>query len=231
MIRAFAMLFCAIILPSAANAADCPRARAPVVNLDAKQSPATYDTTRDLAALQKMQIDNSVHRSSNAITLGAAASRLGIEYQMKFEITRLPTGAYCVAMTQVDVTIAFTGNNIFIARELPSGSCIYREVLAHENRHFNTDLDVIRDWRARMEMNVQSAVHSIGQVRANSAQAGQTTIQQRLAPILKQQTDALTADRMQRQALVDSPREYERIGQSCNGEGQKYVQQYLQRQR
>ena len=103
--------------------------------------------------------------------------------------------------------------------------------MAHERKHLTTDLDITRDWRFRLQQEVDVAVRNIGVVRATSAAAARDTLQQRIEPTLNALVNAMNNDRSKRQQMVDNRYEYERLSRTCNGEAQKYVGEFLRNSR
>lgn len=224
------LLLILLLLPFPALAAyECPPAPWSDVTLDVNQDPYTVDTSVGLAQLQTMHPPAMVHQQGPGVTMGLAASQLSTSYKLKYQLATLPDGVTCASVVGVEAIFSFTNNTIYVAQELPNGSCIQREVLAHEKRHMATDLDVARDWHYRMQQDLYYAVKDIGTVRARDTEAARQTLQQRLEPLMSREIELMSRDRQQRQARVDSVYEYERLGRTCNGEGQQYVRAYLGR--
>ncbi len=67
---------------------------------------------------------------------GLAYSPLYYTYEGQFSISQQEEG-YCVSLDKIKV--AYRARPIvFISREFPRGSCEFKEVVVHENKHVNT---------------------------------------------------------------------------------------------
>jgi hypothetical protein len=154
------------------------------------------------------------------LPLGAMEANIKTSFNMGTAQIRLSNGQGCVAITSAQITLTFANPTIYMARELPRGSCIYREVLAHENRHVAVDKQLSSEYEYNLRNRVEAELRTIGILRGNSVEHAssqlQTLVQARLQPIFAE----FIAERERRQALVDSADEYERISKSCKGQAQ-----------
>jgi hypothetical protein len=219
-----------LVLPLPVYAFQCPLTARPVVSLEARQDPVSYDYSQNLNQLQQKHITNSVHSHGTGVTMGAAASQMAYGYKLKYQMAGIEgQSPVCAALIRVDVEIKFTNNIIYLASELPPGSCIRREVLLHEEKHMREDLYLIQEKRYVIQQVIERAIRDIGTVNANSPEEAQQELQRRIAPIIDRETQNLMQERTRRQALVDTPQEYERVSKSCNGEAQPILRRFLGR--
>lgn len=73
-------------------------------------------------------------RSETLHHLGLTTSR--VEWHSEIETRyRSGRGGVCARPAEVVLSLAQTEHTVRIANEIPAGSCLYREVLAHEQRH------------------------------------------------------------------------------------------------
>lgn len=107
---------------------------------------------------------------------------------------------------------------IYVARELPEGSCAYRVVLNHELQHQRFDLEALRalpDALRRMSREVFTP-----EALDRLDETGLARARDRLLQRLKYAYDALGFPRHQ---SIDNPQSYAELGGRCNGEFAKYL--------
>lgn len=154
------------------------------------------------------------------LPLGAMEAHIQTSFNMGTAQLRLSDGKGCVAITKAQITLTFSNPTIYLARELPRGSCIYRQVLEHENRHVAVDRQLSSEYEYSLRNRIEAELRTIGILRGNSVEQAssqlQILVQARLQPIFAE----FIAERERRQALVDSEAEYERISKSCKGQAQ-----------
>src|SRR5216683_2229798 len=127
-------------------------------------------------------------------------------------------GETCRWIDSIAIDIVAPERAIFIIRERRPGTCWYDSVLAHERKHQATDDAVLAEFAPRLEHAVARAIAGLPET-APVASAEAAAAQQRLmAPVeeaVRRELDALEAERRARQALIDTPREYRRVGAAC----------------
>ena len=109
---------------------------------------------------------------------------------------------------------------VYVAKEFPEGGCAYQEIYQHEQRH-------VKAYQAhigKIEKDITDTLNSrfatgapwrgpSGQTRARL----QDEINERWLPYLQRELKRVETE----QALIDTPEEYERVANSCNGEIKK----------
>lgn len=125
------------------------------------------------------------------------------------------SGYECIA-PKIDVKLYYVPVVIYVARELAPGTCGYQEVLTHELRHLKAYMDhlpktevVVRDALARR---FESKPLYAPSGTAMSALAHE--VNSGWLPFIKTELAKAEIE----QAAIDSPAEYARLSQACNGE-------------
>jgi hypothetical protein len=118
------------------------------------------------------------------------------------------------------VTFGFDQMTVYVAKEFPEGSCAYKEIYQHELRHvktYQTHLATIEkdvsDTLSRRFVTGDPWRGSAGQMTERLQQE----LNERWLPYIKR--EIARAD--EAQALIDTPEEYARVADSCNGEIRK----------
>jgi hypothetical protein len=149
---------------------------------------------------------------SSFLVLGDYRPNLEFKVSYRLGFIRLLDGSFHACVRALNVSAAFKPV-ITIAREIPPGSCLEREVLAHERGHWAIDSETIPELGPQLEEAAAPAISPgfDGQTMAE--------VQSRVSAALQSSLDAFigdfTAIRQARQAAHDSPEERERIDQAC----------------
>lgn len=150
---------------------------------------------------------------SSFLVLGDYRPNLEFRVSYRLGFMRLLDGSFHACVRELYVSAAFKPV-ITIAREIPPGSCLEREVLAHERGHWAIDNETLPELSPQLEEATASGIRPgfDGQTMAE--------VQSRVSAALQSSLDAFigdfTAIRQARQAAHDSPEERERIDQVCD---------------
>ena len=101
-------------------------------------------------------------RTANAHTLGLTASQYNQQWQVSIVTASLGQGRYCGAAQILTVTFGYDQRTVYVARELPQGSCIHAEVLAHEMRHVAVDEQLLREYVPALKRRLEDVVARLG---------------------------------------------------------------------
>jgi hypothetical protein len=117
----------------------------------------------------------------------------------------------------LDITLKPT---IYVAKEIIKDTCMYREVLNHEYKHYDVDYALARDYQVIFQDEVERFLKGngiVGPVTATQKTAAQKELANRLERTIQAVNDRMKADRIKRQSLIDTRAEYERVVKSCAG--------------
>lgn len=172
----------------------------------------------EIALLSENTISHAVdidHSSHMPAGLSVANFVLDSNYHTKSIDT--PRRGSCAHISDVTLKIGYTDSTIYVARELPRRSCPYKEVLAHERKHKQVDAELMAEYKPIFEKAARDIVANIGHVRAGSRSDAEDQIAEALNSHMKKLADAFTAERIKRQAAIDTAEEYARVTASCDG--------------
>ena len=122
----------AFSVPAAAQSgvAACPDFAPARVTLDMQVAPLRTDYSQSIRQLaQKPGRRPGAGRTANAHTLGLAAIQYNQQWQVNVVTASLGQGRYCGAAQVLTVSFGYDERTVYVARELPKGSCIHAEVL------------------------------------------------------------------------------------------------------
>ncbi|WP_431856581.1 hypothetical protein [Azospirillum sp.] len=210
--------------PAAAQAAGCPRFDRPALQIDTQVVPLKRDFDRTLAQLQAMPGRSGGPAGARAgQVLGLAHATFGERWQVGAHFSPQPGGVVCAALARLTVTFGFQERIVYIARELPPGTCIQREVLNHEMKHVSTDEALLREFMPGFKRRLEAVAARQGTIRARSETQAMTMLRQPIDAAVRELMQDFSRERDRRQAKVDTLEEYRRVSKSCNGELAKYV--------
>ena len=209
---------------SAAHAATgCGSAPAPQVTLTRLSAPPVIDTALDLAALQAVARTDAAHASS--LLLGLTSWEATGRYQVAYaSLPRAPGGPVCAVVEAVRVSFGFDRMIVRIAREVVGDRCLYEAVQGHEMRHVRVAQDMLTQYAPWIEARLRAAVAAIGAVPGASLEAASSTIDPRLDAAFSAAFQSFQRELTRRQAVVDAPEEYRRMGAVCDGAGPRLIE-------
>lgn len=215
--RFLTAIFIAAIFSSQVWADECDQLPKPSVTIKRLDQRVTVNTQHSYKTLN--HLGAALARPGNQIlglTRGNAVARFA---------TSIPSyvdraGRWECASPQLTLTFGFDQMTVYVAKEFPEGSCAYKEIYQHELRHvkaYQTHLVTIEkdvsDTLSRRFVTGGPWRGSAGQTTARLQQE----LNERWLPYIKR--EIARAD--EAQALIDTPEEYARVADSCNGEIRK----------
>ncbi|WP_448203262.1 hypothetical protein [Azospirillum sp. sgz302134] len=211
--------------PAAAQAGGaCPRFGPIEVKVEFQVAQLKRDYGRSLAQLASMpgRAPGPAGASGGHI-LGLAHARYGEQSQLGALVQPMGDGTYCGGANALTVTFGFQERIIYVARELPQGSCIHREVLNHEMKHIAVDEQLLREFGPTIKHRLEGVLAQTRPVRARSKDQAMNVLRQPVDAALRQMMAEFGKERDRRQAQVDTVAEYERVSRSCDGEINRYI--------
>lgn len=125
------------------------------------------------------------------------------------------SGYECIA-PKVDVSLNYSPVLIYVGNEFAPGTCAYKEILDHEQRHLKAYMDNL----ARVEKVVTDALNKrfAGQPMYAPSGTAMSALEHEINstwfPFIQGEFDKGKVE----QARIDTPEEYARLGKACNGE-------------
>lgn len=145
--------------------------------------------------------------------LGVTASR--VEWRSEIEArVASASGRACARPERVSLDIRHAEHGIRIARELPRGSCLFRETEAHERRHAAANSAALRRAAAEAEAAARRWAAS-AVARAATEQSALEALQADLRRAIEPAFEAMQAAQEAAHRAIDRPEEYLRLGRVC----------------
>ena len=134
-------------------------------------------------------------------------------------------GVVCAVPAELRIRLVHAEHSIRLAREVPPGSCLAAEVLAHERRHVEVNRRTLRDMATEVRMIARNWAQR-AETRAPDVNAAAVALQQELAWVLEPALERLRVTREGAHAAIDSTEEYRRLSRVCP-EDQRRLRQAL----
>lgn len=161
-------------------------------------------------------IGASLHRPGRQI-LGLTRGQAVVRYEIKVHGRKDPSNRWECATPEITLAYGFNPVTIYVAREFPANTCAFNEIHKHELRH----VLAYREHAAAIEREINERLKTrfadpepwrgpSGSIQARLREE----MGSRWLPYVKR----LLEDVESKQALIDTPEEYQRIARSCNGE-------------
>lgn len=193
---------------------ECERLPPPSVTLQRLSEPFTLNT--QYGYRQLTHLGAAVARPGDQVlglTRGTAVVRVSMRVPAYTDATR----RWECASPQLTLSYGFSPMRVYVAKEFPAGSCAYDEIYRHEQRHVAT----YEQHLASIEQELADALkRRFAGERPWRGPSGQTAAQlrqeldERWLPYIKRRIERVEAA----QALIDTPAEYARVLDSCQGE-------------
>jgi hypothetical protein len=202
----------------------CPLTPAPTISVTVSVEDAAFDRTQDVADLNRLMFDDERHWiDEEGAAMGVTQHLFDLDWQNVQSIeTEGRDGARCVGYKDGEIAVTL-GATIFVASEIPGDSCLYREVLAHEQRHRALGSEMTIAFGRQLEAEIAAALRQQPYVEVPSGDMPWLVADQHLQAIIDAAYAVFRRDHSRRQLAIDSNEEYRRVEAVCPGETDKYI--------
>lgn len=155
--------------------------------------------------------------------LGLTRGNAVVQFSMSAQSVIDRTGRWECFSPQLTLSYGFSPMTVFVANEFPEGSCAYKKIYEHELRH-------VKAYQEHM-VGIEKALQETLNRRFATGGPWRGPVGQKRA-LLQQELDERWARYVEReiarvevaQALIDTPEEYARVANSCDGEIKRRIQ-------
>jgi hypothetical protein len=164
-------------------------------------------------------------RSATVHHLGLTTSRVEWRSEMDARTATTRRGGVCAVPDRLVLTLAQPEHRIRIAREIPRGGCLFREVEQHERRHVAVNRRTLRE-AARRARRAAEAWAAKAEGRGATEQQAMAALQSGLRRAIEPALAAMRAEREAAHRAIDTGAEYRRLARVCP-EDQRVVRERL----
>jgi hypothetical protein len=211
----------ALLLSSAkpVHADACANLPPPSVTVKRLEEPITLDTSYNYKSITVL--GSSEHRPAKRV-LGLTRGHATVKFNVQVSSIADHSGRWECSSPKIAVSFGYSPITVYVASEFPAGSCAYNEIHQHEMRHVNAYQAHLQSIEAEISETLERrfATHApwrgpVGQTRSML----EKEMHDRWLPYIKREIERVEAS----QALIDTPEEYARVGESCNGEIKRLI--------
>ncbi|HNL12818.1 MAG TPA: hypothetical protein PKJ92_03130 [Accumulibacter sp.] len=204
----------ALLLPTLCQADACAQLPPPTITVQRLEDTVTLNLDHGHKALGVLAAE--LARPGKQI-LGLTRGTAVVKFETRSPTLRDRNGRWECTSPQIQISYGFSPLTIYVANEFPRGSCAWQEIYDHEQRH----VAAYRQHVIALEPSLTDSLRQRfinrgiwrGSVGETSA-ALQRELSERWLPYIKRQISQVEAA----QARIDSPEEYNRVAESCQGE-------------
>jgi hypothetical protein len=190
----------------------------PTVTITPFQDSETIDNQKSQPMIQQLSgLGQIVHSNRIPLAMGLTLTQVKTTTQITAQMESSWDGQKCASLKELVIGFGFSPHTIYIPSEFAPMSCAYNAIYSHEIRHVQTDRSLLSRQLPNVRKEIINQSSHIGVLHGSSEQDLQQQLRQKLEVILTSIQTTFTHERQREQALVDSPAEYARVGNSCNG--------------
>ena len=209
---------------TASYAATCDQpAQSPSIHIEVEADQPNIDHQRSRIELKQFNIAtvSPYGTEQNVHVNGLMRGAITIETQMAIAWQRSATGGdNCFWYDHIRVNLKLRPV-IYIAREIVKDTCLYKEVLRHEYKHYDVDYTTAKDYQIILQNELESFIRQTGVIGPYSQTMGEQAkneLARRLEMKIQSINDRLKFERVKRQSIIDTRQEYERVARACKNE-------------
>lgn len=228
--RIFILSLCLLMAGAPlAQAADCQPGAEPAILITSSESAPHFEYHLTQAQLENFKGNADIPQEAiYDVTVNAMSTgKMRVTHDVKFVTQTNPDKQVCLQASQIKVHIHIDPV-IYIAKELHSAACEYKEYLLHEMKHVEVDRKLVEDYKAVITRNMAFAFpnvtdYSVGPVPVSLTKDARQVLNDNIAGALQATIDSMMRERGDRQRAIDSTGEYQRLSAACpqNGPGVK----------
>lgn len=189
---------------------------APRISILADVGEFAYDHGKSIAALAGLKSTTAQAGSGHMLGLTNQSFVIGNDTT---EVVTLPQqdGSVCVGFTDGTITLRLR-TSIFVVSEIEPGSCLYEQVLGHEERHAKVGRRLFTEFTKKLEAGVKEALAKAPFIKVADPRLAHIKARARMRQIIEPLLRDFRSVYRKRQAIIDTSGEYDRVEETCPGE-------------
>lgn len=208
-------VFLSLILAAGLSRAD-PCEQLPPPSVKIQRLPDTDDLNKRYGYRTLTQLGRQVAGPGSAV-LGLTRGNATARFAIAMPTMQDTSGRWECSSPQITLSLGFHPMTVYVAKEFPEGSCAYKEIYQHERRHVQAYRDHLTGLEKGLLDTLNRRFATTGPWRAPAGETLarlQQELDERWLPYVQREIAGVEAA----QAGIDTPEEYARVADSCNGE-------------
>lgn len=190
----------------------------PEIDIVPITSKVKYKHDKSTEDLSSMVTDTDSPYADDAIThtRGMMAGKIQVKSNITLESIDYD-GLFCVYYDKIRVEISIDPT-VYLSSELKKGSCLYKEVKKHENKHVMVDRRVVNKYAQKVGKKLVEAVNEemlVGPLREKHLTLARDHLQNRIKAKIDYISRQMYDERNRRQQIIDSLGEYQDVSDNC----------------
>ena len=219
-----------VLLPFSAQASSTKCAKLRPSRADIKVvfqiNKTAYDHTKSIRYISKLARNELAQwqrnfGKSDGMYVGHASglTKSSVRYEFKAKYTARRTssfsGVYCPYVSELVLTVRY-GSKIYVGSEFENGGCYFMEVLDHEHKHHNANMDVVSNLVETLRKDINQIVHYIEEKNYHSnPKSAMNKLQESMQDMMGFYSKDAYAKMKEINAKIDTPEEYRRVNSVC----------------
>lgn len=188
-----------------------------------------YEYTQPITALT--EFSHHSNTIGESLTLGLTRYKEYMTVESHVQSYRGMHPLDCSRINDMTITFGYSDVMVNIAREIPAGSCGFKEVMGHEQKHIAVNQQILQRYAPYIEAQVKEYLKYNGLLRDRDNESAVRQIKEHVHEIVANMMTQVRNENYAEQRQVDSSTEYHRVAVSCNGELNGVIRQWMQIQR
>jgi len=177
---------------------------------------ASFDYSTSIGGLKALEA--STPHFYERLLLGVTTYKPEISINSAPESITLSDGSHCIKIASIEIKLTYKDVVVHVANEIPQGSCGFNEVVAHEQKHVNTNQQVVLDYIPVMQDKLHDYLKAAGRVHDPDYGHAMTVIHDKTKSYVQELLRSLAQEDQTRQQQIDSNDEFQQMARSCNGQ-------------
>ncbi|MGB9152274.1 MAG: hypothetical protein WCD70_04210 [Alphaproteobacteria bacterium] len=185
---------------------------------------ATFDYSTSISGLHALE--TSTPHFYERLLLGVTTYKPDISVISSPESITLADGSHCIKIASVEIKMVYKDVVVHVASEIPQGSCGFNLVVEHEQKHVNTNQQVIMDYIPVMQDKMHEYLKVFGRIHDPDYGHAMTVMHDKTKSYVGELLHDLSQEENNRQQQIDSDAEFQQLTRSCNGQLGQIAAQY-----
>ncbi|MGB9152275.1 MAG: hypothetical protein WCD70_04215 [Alphaproteobacteria bacterium] len=203
-----------------------PNANVPINIVPVFEEP-TYNYDASIPDLQVLSQD-AYHVIPEGLTLGLTHYQPMLRVNPVSLARDLPDGTTCVQVDHVDISFGYRNVVVYIANEIPQGTCGFDEVMGHEQKHVAVQKQILADFIPTLQSRLKDYLAQNGSFRGNDYGEAVTWMHDNVQYVAQDTINQVLNENTRLQHNIDTVEEYTRVGNACGGQLHGVVHNFMQ---
>ena len=159
--------------------------------------------------------------SKGRFTMGLTTEQYDLKVLTKVNSLKMPNGTVSCMRPSLYVTLSEPFHKVSIAREFAPGSCIFNEIRTHEYRHVAVHRQSLEWARGVIEQEMKAQIGNT--IYYGDPKQLQQQVDEAVNTYWLPRAQQLHAEVEKEQLEIDTPEEYERLSNVCEGAARQII--------